>query len=49
MLHELGYENMPETLDELCEMARKETTKVLNAVLLDASQHMKNGYNRGDN
>ena len=23
MLHELGYENMPETLDELCEMARK--------------------------
>ena len=24
MLHELGYENMPETLDELCEMARNQ-------------------------
>ncbi len=34
---------------KLCNMAREETTATLNKVLLDASQHMKNGYHRGDN
>lgn len=43
------YSLRGEANEKLCEMARKETTKVLNAVLLDASQHMKNGYNRADN
>ncbi len=34
---------------KICEMAKKETTGVLNKVLLDATQHMKNGYSRADN
>ncbi len=38
-----------EANDKLCEMARKETISTLNKVLLNASQHMKNGYNRSDN
>ena len=38
-----------EANDKLCAMAKKETTNTLNKVLMDASQHMKNGYNRGDN
>ncbi len=35
--------------EELCAMAREQTAKTLNKVLLDASEHMKNGYNRADN
>lgn len=35
--------------DKLCAMACKETIATLNKVLLNASQHMKNGFNRGDN
>lgn len=35
MLHELGYENMPETLVELCEMARKAVKDVDNDGLTD--------------
>lgn len=38
-----------EANDALCDMARKETTDVLNKVLLDATEHMKNGYNMADN
>lgn len=34
---------------EICAMAREKTTDALNKVLLEASVHMKNGYNRGDN
>ena len=34
---------------KLCEAAKKETVSTLNAVLLQASEHMKNGYNRADN
>ena len=30
-------------------MAKEETVATLNKVLLDASEHMKNGYNRADN
>ena len=35
--------------EALCTMAKQETTKTLNKVLLAASQGMKNGYSRGDN
>ena len=38
-----------EANEKLADMAREETTAVLNKVLLDASEHMKNGYNRADN
>ena len=34
---------------KLCEMAKEQTISTLNKVLLSASQHMKNGYNRADN
>lgn len=33
----------------LCAMAKEQTTQVLNKILLEASKHMKNGYNRADN
>ena len=35
--------------EELCDMAREQTTATLNRVLHDASTHMKNGFNRADN
>ena len=35
--------------EALCKMAREKTIDTLNQVLLDASTHMKNGYNRADN
>ena len=38
-----------EANDKLCSMAKKETAKALKKVVLVASQHMKNGYNRADN
>ncbi len=38
-----------EANEKLCAMAREQTISTLNKVLLDASQHMKNGYNRADN
>ncbi len=34
---------------EISKMAERETRDVLNKVIMDASIHMKNGYNRGDN
>ncbi|MBO4276945.1 MAG: C69 family dipeptidase [Clostridia bacterium] len=34
---------------EICDMARSRTKEALNAVLYDASTHMKNGFNRADN
>jgi hypothetical protein len=34
---------------ELCEMARSDTISALNKVLLEASERMRNGYNRADN
>lgn len=40
---------LPEANEKLCAMAKKETINTLNKVLMDASQHMKNGYSRGDN
>ena len=35
--------------EELCRMAKEQTIDTLNKVLLDASTHMKNGYNLADN
>lgn len=40
---------LAEANEKLCAMAKKETTNTLNHVMLNASQHMKNGYNRADN
>ena len=34
---------------KICAMAKEKTIDTLNKVLLNASQHMKNGYNRSDN
>ncbi|MDO5328213.1 MAG: C69 family dipeptidase [Clostridia bacterium] len=38
-----------EANEKLSAMAKEQTTQTLNKVLLDASTHMKNGYNRADN
>ncbi len=38
-----------EANEKLCSMAKKETTTVLNKVLLTASEKMKNGFNLADN
>ena len=38
-----------EANDKLCAMAKEQTTATLNKVVLEASQRMKNGYNRADN
>ena len=38
-----------EANEAICAMAKEQTISTLNKVLLDASQHMKNGYNRADN
>ena len=49
-LAETGEDALLEQANEaLCTMAKQETTKTLNKVLLAASQRMKNGYSRGDN
>ena len=38
-----------EANEKLADMAREQTTSTLNKVLLEAQQHMKNGYNLADN
>ncbi len=43
------YDLLEEANEELCAMARKETTEVLNAVVGISAAKMKNGYNRSDN
>ena len=40
---------MDEANKKLCAMAKEETTKTLNRVLMQASQNMKNGYKLSDN
>ena len=40
---------MEEANEKLCAMAREQTIDTLGKVLLVASEHMKNGYNRADN
>ena len=49
MIKAKKYDLTEEANEEICKMARKETTKVLNNVLLETSTLMKNGYNRADN
>lgn len=43
------YSMTEEANEQICKMAKEKTTDTLNKVLHDASVHMKNGYNRGDN
>ena len=43
------YSLAEEANEKLCAMAKEQTTAALNAVLREASQRMKNGYNRADN
>lgn len=38
-----------EANSKMCEIAKEETSKCLNNVLLDASKNMKNSYSRSDN
>ena len=38
-----------EANEALCAMAKEETVKTLNKILLEASTHMKNGFNLADN
>lgn len=38
-----------EANEKICEMAKKETIRCLNNVLLQASKNMKNNFNRADN
>jgi len=40
---------LEEANGKLSDMAKEQTISTLNRVLMDASQHMKNGYNRADN
>ncbi len=35
--------------EEICKMAKQQTTETLNKVLAEASQHMKNGFKLADN
>lgn len=43
------YTMMEKANEALCRMAKEQTTEALNKILLEASTHMKNGYNRADN
>ena len=49
MMQSGDYTLTKEANEKLCAMAQEETTKILNKVLLDASTHMKNGFNLADN
>jgi len=47
---ESGNEKLIEEANKaLCDMCQKQTQRTLNAVVLEASTHMKNGYHRWDN
>ena len=49
MAASLKFDLLEEANEKLCEMARKETTEVLNEVVGISAARMKNGYNRSDN
>ena len=38
-----------EANQKICDMAKEQTTKTLNAVVHESSMSMRNGYNRADN
>ena len=44
-----NYTLIREANEKLCAMAKEETTKALNKILLDASTHMRNGFSLSDN
>ena len=47
---ETGDETLiAEANEKLAAMAKERTTDTLNKILLEASKHMKNGYNLADN
>lgn len=49
MMESGSYDLFEEANDKITDMLKEETTKCMNAVLLTASQGMKNGYSRSDN
>lgn len=49
MIESGDYSLIGEANEALCAMAKKKTVSALSNVLLEASQHMKNGYSRSDN
>ena len=40
---------LAEANEKICAMAKEKTIETLGKVLLDASQHMRNGFNLADN
>ena len=48
-LQKIDEEFLEEANEKIASMGKKETDKALNQILLNASSHMKNGYNRADN
>jgi dipeptidase len=40
---------LEEANKKICGMAKEESTKAINQLMLIASQHMKNGFSRADN
>ncbi len=49
MIESKDFSLTEEANEKICAMAKKETIKCLNNVLLQASKNMKNNYNRADN
>ena len=49
MLEKKDFSLIPEANKKLCKMAKEETAKALDKILLEASKNMKNGYSRADN
>ena len=48
-LQKIDEKFLEEANEKIASMGKKETDKALNQILLNASSHMKNGYNRADN
>lgn len=49
MIETNNFTLIDEANDAVAKMAEEKTQDALNKILLDASTHMKNGYNRADN
>ena len=49
MISENRFDLLEEANEKLCDMAKKETQKILNRVVAISASKMKNGYNRSDN
>ena len=49
MLETGNFSLTAEANEKLCQMAKEETGKALSVILLEASMHMKNGFNLADN